>query len=130
MTLLSGDDINHLEDILNYLRDLQSVTAQQPAIMIYGSEGLKTNIDWLYTLIKQLSRDLHNAIRAKAEAAAKYDSLLRDFELARAEIESLKHLQKYEGIQKIESDNLGHKAEVALLKNAIARLKAELEGCK
>ena len=51
MTLLSGDDINHLEDILDYLRDLQSVTAQQPAIMIYGSEGLKTNIDWLYTLI-------------------------------------------------------------------------------
>lgn len=135
MTLLDVSDIRHLEDILDNIRDLASIMEKNPNITIYQAEGLDTNIEWLHQLIElqpitQLQRDLRNAIGAQYEAEAIAEVVKKDLLLAKAGIDGLKHLQKYEGMQKIESDIEGYKATEAMLRAKIAEQAAELEALR
>ena len=135
MTLLDVSDIRHLEDILDNIRDLASIIEKNPNITIYQAEGLDTNIEWLHQLIElqpitQLQRDLRNAIGAQYEAEAIAEVVKKDLLLAKAGIDGLKHLQKYEGMQKIESDIEGYKATEAMLRAKIAEHAAELEALR
>lgn len=135
MTLLDVSDIRHLEDILDNIRDLASIMEKNPNITIYQAEGLDTNIEWLHQLIElqpitQLQRDLRNAIGAQYEAEAIAEVVKKDLLLAKAGIDGLKHLQKYEGMQKIESDIEGYKATEAMLHAKIAEQAAELEALR
>ena len=135
MTLLDVSDIRHLEDILDNIRDLASIMEKNPNITIHQAKGLDTNIEWLHQLIElqpitQLQRDLRNAIGAQYEADAIAEVVKNDLLLAKAGIDGLKHLQKYEGMQKIESDIEGSKATEAMLRAKIAEQAAELEALR
>ena len=88
-------------------------------------------LDLWAVLIGELSRELLLKEQASTNRAwvradntkQELNQLKHDTQPLRAAVESLKHLQKYEGMQKIESDVIGHKAEVALLKEEIATLR-------
>lgn len=63
----------------------------------------------------------------RGELCLAYQELQEQLIQAKAGIESLRYLQKYEGHQKAESDQIGHDNEVRLLKEEITRLRAELD---
>ena len=56
--------------------------------------------------------------------------LVEELAQAKAVIASLRHLQRYEGYAKAESDEIGHEVEVQLLKEEISRLRQELEAAR
>ena len=56
-----------------------------------------------------------------------YEQLLEENAQLRDAVKQLKHLQKYEGHDKAESDNLGHQTEINLLREEIARLSKLVE---
>ena len=124
-SVLDATTIDRLEDIL---KDLRWIKDEQG-----DPEGdLEDKIDWLSTFINcqpisQLRHDLRNATMGWQEAETKLESLQRDHQLALSGVQSLKHLQKYEGHEKAESDKLGHEVEVNLLRAEIDRLRAELD---
>jgi hypothetical protein len=118
MTILEEHEIYHMDELLH------AASHNHPA-------DPKT-IEWAKNFIKNQPITLLKAQLAQAQAdvevfTAKWVESNTQLALARAGVESLKHLQKYEGMQKIESDEIGHKAAVALLKDEIVRLRRELE---
>lgn len=117
--------INHLEDIHDLLREFKSFDVGAE------NEQLKNTIEWLseylaQDAIVQLRRKLQNAIGMINEREAKLVDTKRQLEFAKNGIESLKHLQKYEDMAKVESDNIGHQAEVNMLWEKIKELEGDL----
>lgn len=109
MTILAEHEIKYLTDILN-------------------SPIYDDNREWLEAFLKDQPITNYRAQIALLtfdynELATRYEALKRDYELARAGIESLKHLQKYEGMQKHESELLGLQQENRILREEIERLR-------
>ena len=112
-------DLDHLESILDLLRCMERV------------EEVENEQEWLYDFINMhpitiLRRDLVMINGVANEQAATLEVLKHDYQLAKAGVDSLKHLQKYEGMAITESNNLGHQAEVTMLKAKIAELQERL----
>lgn len=124
MTILEAHEIERLDSILHTIKYLSR-----------EQEDIQEEAEWLERFladqpIRQLHNELISEISKRNEAENALLALQRDFQVAKDGIESLKHLQKYEGHQKAESDKIGHEAEVRILKEEIERLGFELRSLR
>ena len=117
MTILEGHEIYYIDEILQ--------------LASHNGEADPETIEWVKKFLREQPIPKLNAQLAQANAdvevfTAKWIESNTQLAQATAGIQSLKHLQKYEGMQKAESDEVGHKAEVALLQEEVAHLRQEL----
>jgi hypothetical protein len=116
---MTPNDLDHLQTALDNLR-YYSVDDKD------SKEELANIIDWLNSFINNhpitiLRRNLIE------EAQVALIDVKHRLLLAEDGVKQLKHLQKYEGHAKAESDNIAHNEQVRLLNDEIVRLRAELE---
>lgn len=131
MTILTDHEIYYLTTVLRRLEEFKKCLPEELGLTL-GTEALNDEIDWLNSFlaeqpITQLRTTIAKLSSSLDELTSEYTILQNDYQQARAGIDSLKHLQKYEGHQKAESDKLGHEVEVHLLHAEIDRLRAELD---